>query len=165
LELQVFHTPREEVEETDEDGKKKEKDESGGHRRLQAEEAEDSDNKEKPTVKKHSKSDFKHGAVSILFSVNEATAGANGGVFRAFFDSLKLGKENPEVEAVAIKSALEEIDWTQRWVYKGSKTQPPCEQFVYWNVLKTVYPISQADLDHFKAKMREIQTEDNWREV
>ena len=32
-------------------------------------------------------------------------------------------------------------------------------------MLKTVYPISQANLDYFKAKLKSLETEDNWRET
>jgi len=43
------------------------------------------------------------------------------------------------------------VDYTNRWVYKGSVTTPPCAKYVFWNVLSTVYPISQKHLDLFKA--------------
>lgn len=45
------------------------------------------------------------------------------------------------------------LDYDNRWIYKGSMTIPPCEEFVYWNVLQTIYPISEPLLDQFKQQM------------
>jgi carbonic anhydrase len=33
------------------------------------------------------------------------------------------------------------VDMDDRWVYRGSVTTPPCTTQVYWNVLRTIYPI------------------------
>lgn len=57
-----------------------------------------------------------------------------------------------------------------RWIYKGSVTTPPCDEYVYWNVLRTVYPIKQSTLDLFKKQMARTKSYDllsvgNWREV
>jgi len=41
------------------------------------------------------------------------------------------------------------VDTNNRWVYKGSVTTPPCAQTVYWNVVRTVYPIKQKHLDYY----------------
>jgi carbonic anhydrase len=45
------------------------------------------------------------------------------------------------------------VDTDNRYVYKGSATTPPCGQYVYWNVLSTIYPISQKHLDQFKTHL------------
>lgn len=45
---------------------------------------------------------------------------------------------------------MELLDMNNRWIYQGSKTSPPCETLVYWNVLSTVYPIKQEHLTLFK---------------
>jgi carbonic anhydrase len=45
---------------------------------------------------------------------------------------------------------MELINLDERWTYKGSTTTPPCEQFVYWNVLSTVYPIKKKHLELIK---------------
>ena len=45
------------------------------------------------------------------------------------------------------------VDKNNRWVYQGSVTTPPCAQKVYWNVLRTVYPIKQKHVDLFKAQL------------
>jgi len=59
-------------------------------------------------------------------------------------------------------------DMNNRWVYKGSVTTPPCDTFVYWNVLTTVYPISQKHLDLYKAQLQrgengQLANRGNWR--
>lgn len=42
------------------------------------------------------------------------------------------------------------VDMDNRWVYKGSVTTPPCQETVYWNVLRTVYPIKERHLKQFQ---------------
>ena len=165
LELQVYHKASiEEIEKAvvsadddEEAGKEEVKDEEGGSRRRLAEEAKaeaaGSDGTS-GTGKVEDKNGFKHGAVAILFSVSDYSDGATKALFEPFFDSLVLSEENPRVQSVALSNALSNVDWSERWAYKGSKTQPPCEQFVYWNVLKTVYPIDADDLRFFKRKLR-----------
>lgn len=39
---------------------------------------------------------------------------------------------------------------TNRWVYRGSLTTPPCTETIYWNVLQKVYPIKPRHLEAFK---------------
>lgn len=65
---------------------------------------------------------------------------------------------------------MEAIDWSHRWAYKGSLTIPPCDQYIYWNVLQKVYPIKREHIDDFKKKLEGVgvSIEDkngNWREV
>ena len=48
---------------------------------------------------------------------------------------------------------LNMVNFNDRWTYKGSVTTPPCGRFVHWNVLRTVYPISQKHLDLFKKQL------------
>ena len=50
---------------------------------------------------------------------------------------------------------MDHLDWSHRWVYKGSKTIPPCEKFVYWNVIDTVYPLEATSLKLFEEKLKE----------
>ena len=106
-----------------------------------------------------------HSAVAILFSVSDASPDADRTLFDDFFASLLLSDENPRVQSVALEKALTKVNWAERWAYKGSKTQPPCEQFIYWNVIRTVYPISADDLKYFKKKLTAIDTADNYREI
>ena len=46
------------------------------------------------------------------------------------------------------------VDFDARWIYTGSKTRPPCEHYVYWNVLKRVYPIRPEVFEAYKDKMK-----------
>ena len=41
----------------------------------------------------------------------------------------------------------------ERWVYKGSMTYPPCNQFVLWNIVNKIYPVSQKTVDLISAKL------------
>lgn len=59
-------------------------------------------------------------------------------------------------------------DMNNRWVYKGSVTTPPCAENVYWNVLRTVYPLKQRHLDQFKNQLKRhkgLLETGNYREI
>jgi carbonic anhydrase len=45
---------------------------------------------------------------------------------------------------------MEAVDYLDRWTYKGSLSEPPCEQYAYWNVVRTTYPIELERFDYFK---------------
>jgi carbonic anhydrase len=76
---------------------------------------------------------------------------------------------SPTVDMVTYGSLMEMVDFNNRWVYKGSVTTPPCATFVYWNVLSTVYPVSQKHLDLFKANLEKntpgLAEWGNYREI
>ena len=97
---------------------------------------------------------FGHAAVGILFSVNEYTAKLTHSeqkIIDTFFDSVDLTKTNDPVQSlITFGDLMNMVDTENRYVYKGSLTAPPCDQYVYWNVLSTVYPISQRHVDLFK---------------
>ena len=62
------------------------------------------------------------------------------------------------------------VDFWDRWIYKGSMLEPPCDSFVYWNVLRTVYPIKPKYLELFKEqlgrdKKNNLNETGNWREI
>ena len=61
------------------------------------------------------------------------------------------------------------MDWNNRWIYKGSKTVPPCEQYVYWNIFSTVFPISEERLANYKSKIEKLNigtgSQGNYREI
>lgn len=48
---------------------------------------------------------------------------------------------------------MDMIDHEDRWVYKGSETFPPCEQYVYWNVVRRVLPIRIDEFARFTKLM------------
>ena len=56
-------------------------------------------------------------------------------MFEQFFSNLRLDENNPIVDKVTFGDLMREIDWSRRWIYKGSMTFPPCSQYVYWNVI------------------------------
>ena len=87
-----------------------------------------------------------------------------------FISDLELGQTNPQVEKIHFGKIMEIIDWIHRWAYKGSLTIPPCEQYVYWNVLKKVYPIKKEHVENFKKKLAGVDVDikglnGNWREI
>lgn len=69
-----------------------------------------------------------------------------------FFDSMKWEdlKGNPVVDVVNYGVLMGMVDFNNRYTYKGSVTTPPCARFVHWNLLSTVYPISEKHLKLFK---------------
>jgi hypothetical protein len=91
--------------------------------------------------------------MGIIFSVNEFTARISDddqAIIDDFFDSLKFDDfNNPEVPLVPYGQLMMMVDTKFRWVYKGSVTTPPCARYVYWNVLRTIYPIKQRHVDGF----------------
>ena len=72
-------------------------------------------------------------------------------------------EENVRLSLAALMDALE---WGNRYVYKGSMTTPPCAQYVYWNVIRRVYPISPEHVRFFRDQQKRFSgVEDNYREV
>lgn len=123
-------------------------------------------------------------AVGIMFSVNDYTANltwAEQQVIDTFFDSLKLddlgtetsagsGKYSHNIDMALYGNLMQMVDNGNRWVYKGSVTTPPCATYVYWNVMSTIYPISQRHLDLFKAQLNlgeggQLDERGNWRAI
>lgn len=51
------------------------------------------------------------------------------------------------------------FDFNSRWIYEGSFTEPPCNPGVYWNVLRTVYPINRDRLEEIKEKMAKLSAD------
>jgi len=127
-------------------------------------------------------SEFFAAAVGIVFSTDKYTADltpAQQQVIDAFFDGLKWsndatpdsdGKSAWDVDMVLYGNLMEMVDSNNRWIYAGSVTTPPCARFVYWNVLSTIYPVSQKHLDQFKAQLAPLEGGNladygNWREI
>jgi carbonic anhydrase len=133
---------------------------------------------------KETLNDVGYAAVGIMFSVEEYTSNlswAEQKVIDTFFDSVKMGEGSTTVadsngkyltniDMVTYGDLMQMVDSNNRWVYKGSVTTPPCGRFVYWNVLSTIYPISQKHLDQFKARLNlgeggQLDERGNWREI
>ena len=94
--------------------------------------------------------------ISILFSVKDYNKEIDPELkeaFIKFFTDLKLEEDDPIIYRVSFGKLMEKIDLSNRWVYKGTMTTPPCERFAYWNVIDDVYPIDQETIDLIKAKL------------
>lgn len=112
-------------------------------------------------------------AMGIMFSVKEPSRTFEAWetkIIDDFFDSLLWTQtdSNPSVDKVSYGKIMMMFDMQNRWTYKGSVTTPPCATAVYWNVLKTVYPIKQKTLDQFNlqlAKKAGLEKTGNWREI
>jgi len=90
----------------------------------------------------------------VLFDSKYYTAELNWGqqkVIDTFFDNLKWEETNfnPTAEILNFGVLMDIIDFQNRWTYKGSETTPPCKEFVHWNVLRKIYPISEKHLKLF----------------
>lgn len=98
------------------------------------------------------KSGFNFAALGIFFSENDSNAELEDWqieIIDNFFESMTwdVTNENPIVAEVPYGDLMMMVDTNNRWVYKGSVTTPPCKTLVYWNVLRTVYPIKKKHLD------------------
>ena len=101
---------------------------------------------------KEARGGIKYAALGIFFSVDDYTVDLRPDqqqVIDDFFDSLKWEdtSSNPAVSEVPYGNLMMMVDTANRWVYKGSVTTPPCDTLVYWNVLRTIYPLKKKHLD------------------
>lgn len=103
---------------------------------------------------------FKNSVLAVIFKVPEENdkdtvklTDAQQVAFDAFFDDLAFDQVDHKAAKINLKDFSNNLDTTRRWAYKGSKTFPPCEQFVYWNVLRTVYPIKEKYVKAFQTKL------------
>lgn len=82
--------------------------------------------------------EFLYAGVAILFEIDDKTPNLP---FDNFFEAMKMKEDNAEVKLLPFNKAMKEVDWANRYVYKGSMTTPPCEKYVQWSVIKTIYKI------------------------
>jgi len=109
--------------------------------------------------------------MGIIFSVNDSNIDLEDwqeSIIERFFESMtwNVTTSDPIVAEVPYGELMMMVDTSDRWVYKGSVTTPPCDGLVYWNVLRTIYPIKQKYLDGFKNQLKRGNIEvGNYREV
>jgi len=86
------------------------------------------------------------GAVlGIMFDVEEGGNGEN-----TFLASMAgLATKATITGPLPLKGFLQTLNLDEFWSYDGSLTTPPCTEGVRWSVLKTVQPISPAQLKIF----------------
>lgn len=53
---------------------------------------------------------------------------------------------------------MKTVDFNNRWVYKGSRTMPPCGRYTYWNIVQKVYPIKPEILAKLVAQMETVNS-------
>ena len=53
---------------------------------------------------------------------------------------------------VNVAEFLKSVDMTKYFYYQGSLTTPPCSEIVEWTFVDQVLPMSQAQLDAWKAQ-------------
>lgn len=100
---------------------------------------------------------IKMGYVSIFFSVehyDKSITEQDNSTVQRFFEHLKfddLGE--PIVDIIGFGKLMDIIQMEHRWIYKGSETFPPCEKYVYWNVIKRIFPIKIEEFVKFQALM------------
>lgn len=62
--------------------------------------------------------------------------------FQDFFREFEFENTEEKIAPIfTIGDVMKAINFEDRWAYKGSVTEPPCATFVYWNLVRTVYPI------------------------
>lgn len=67
---------------------------------------------------------------------------AQNATIQKFLDHHRFKESNDQaVDVIAYKEFMEVVNLRARWIYEGSFTEPPCTEGVYWNIVRTVYPI------------------------
>jgi len=105
--------------------------------------------------------------MGLMFSVNDYTREMEGWeteILDNFFESMKWDDTTTQpkyVDMVSYGDLMTMVDMNNRWTYRGSVTTPPCAQNVYWNVLRTVYPVKQEQLDNFKKQLARAKAPHN----
>lgn len=71
----------------------------------------------------------------------------------AFWKSIDLNNLESDIK---LNSLMDVIDLENRWIYKGSRTMPPCGRYVYWSVINRVYPIQPEIMTKLKAQFEVV---------
>jgi len=104
--------------------------------------------------------EFFAAAMGMMFDVDDYDQSVTDDqkhIINTFFDSLDYGNAaSPVPSMVALGALLEMADFENRYAFRGSLTTPPCTRNVYFNVMSTIYPIRQEDLDKYNAQLNRI---------
>lgn len=96
----------------------------------------------------------KQAAISIMFSVEEydkTIDEVNNKTLQDFFRQFQFEVHEDKVSPEFwIGDALNTINYLSRWVYTGAITEPPCPEEVYWNIVRTIYPIELERYQWYK---------------
>jgi|TARA_B110001450_G_C17480657_1_gene424089 carbonic anhydrase len=98
-------------------------------------------------------SNIKHSATVIFFSVEEYDEidAVHNKTLQDWFRQFKFEDTGDKVAPFFdIGDVLNEVDYGERWTYKGAGSEPPCTQFIYWNIIPKVYPIEMDRFAVFK---------------
>lgn len=110
----------------------------------------------------------KVGVLGIMFDTKDYDTSVSDAAVEAidkYFDSLAFDKmadlpayaggDTPTLypEEVALGELMSVINTNDRWVYKGSLTTPGCLEGLYWNFVKTVYPIKPHHMAAYRSAM------------
>jgi len=99
-------------------------------------------------------------AMGLMFDVDDYDQSVTDDqkqIINTFFDTLDYGNAaTPVPSTVALGALLEMADFENRYAFRGSLTTPPCTRNIYFNVLSTIYPIRQSDLDKYNAQLNRM---------
>ena len=99
-------------------------------------------------------------ATGVMFSVNHYD---RTGLTRElvdsideFFDNLEWSNPNPShiVPKVNIGDFLMFLDLKHKWMYKGSRTVPPCTHGTLWTVISQILPIKKKHYDQLEVYLK-----------
>ena len=75
--------------------------------------------------------------------------------FQDFFRQFDFqNHEDKNASLFDIGDVLNLIDYQDRWAYKGAIPEPPCDRYVYWNIVRKVYPIELERYEWYKEFLK-----------
>lgn len=112
----------------------------------------------------------KLGVMGVIFDTDPAktvsVTPAQEAAIDKFFDSLEMDKVLDNGYSIPDEIALGEmmsvLDTGNRWSYNGSLTTEPCIEYVYFNMLKNVYPIKPHHFAYYKQILTTKAHEDSY---